>query len=168
MVNYHKHLSKNSLRPSLETTFLFSNVWFRVMLYNKGIMWLILKYSFPTNTPFNSKIMCNGLTSASSMSTSGGDLRPSKENSSPLSSSTIPWRTGGSFSSSTQSNPTRGDCNHDGTNGLRDGRNANAHWGRDVELQRDEGWTRNDVGFFHFSSSNMTFPMQFNVAQLSK
>jgi len=35
--------------------------------------------------------------------------------------------TKGSFSFPTPSNPVKGNCNHDGTNGPRDGRDANAH-----------------------------------------
>jgi len=52
----------------------------------------------------------------------GGDLKPLRVSSSPLSSSAVSWKTPGSFSSSTPSNPTRGNYGHNGTNGLRDGR----------------------------------------------
>ncbi len=107
-----------------------------------------LKYSFPTKTPFKSKITCKGLIFTSFMFTSGGNLKPSRKNLNPLSSSTISWTIGGSFSSLTPSNPARGDCDHDGIDGPKDGRDTNAHGGRDTELRHNEGWIGDDIGFF--------------------
>jgi len=82
------------------------------------------KLFLPTKTPFKSKIMCKGITS---VSTGGKDLKPSRDNSSPISFSIISWKIGRSFSSLAPSNPTRGDYGHNGTNGPRDGKDPNAH-----------------------------------------
>jgi hypothetical protein len=71
--------------------------------------------------------MCKGLTSASSVSIGGRGLKLSRENFNPLSFSTISWRTREFFSFQTPSNLGRGDCGHNGTNGLKDGRDANVH-----------------------------------------
>lgn len=126
------------------------------------------KLFLPTKTPFKSKITCKGITSTSSVSTGGKYLKPSINNSSPISFSIISWRIGRSFSSLAPLNPTRGDYGHNGTNGLEDGKDPNVHWGKDTKPQHNEGWTRDDIGFFRFSSKLTTFPMQFNVIQLSK
>jgi len=85
------------------------------------------KLFLPTKTPCKSKITCKGITSTSPVSIGGRDLKPSRDNSNPISFSTISWRTGRSFSSLAPSNPTRGNYGHNGTNGLRDGKDPNAH-----------------------------------------
>jgi hypothetical protein len=56
------------------------------------------------------------------MSIGGRDLKPLRISSFPLSSSVISWRIPRNVSSLALLNPTRGECDHDGTDGLRDRR----------------------------------------------
>ncbi len=107
MINYFKHLRRNSFKASLGTSLLFSKVGPWAKLNDGGKRWIILKYSFPIITPFKLKITCKGLTFMSSASTGGGDLKLSRVSSFPLSSFAVPWWTLGNASFLTPLNPKR-------------------------------------------------------------
>jgi hypothetical protein len=161
MINYFKHLRKNSFTVSLRTTLLPSKVQLWAKLNGGGNKWLILKYSFPTSTLFKSKITCKGLTFAPVVSTGGGDLKPPKASYGPFSSLTISWRTRGGFSYMAPSNPTKGDYNHNGIDGPSEGRNIGALLIEDVKPHRNDGWTGDGVSLFHLSY-HLTCHLQCN------
>ncbi len=74
------------------------------------------------------------------MSMGKGDMKPPGESCGPLSSLTVSWKTGGSFSSLTDpSNLIKGDYGHNGINGTNEGRDINKLSSEDVEPCHGEG-----------------------------
>ncbi len=151
MVSCSKHLKRNSFRAGMGTIFLPNKVQPQAKLNGGSKRWLILKYSFPTKTPFKLKIMCKGLTFASFAFMRRGDLKSPRTSFFPLSSLVDSWRTQKNVSFPTPLNPTRVKCNHVRTDGLWDGRNTSGKWSGDAKPWRGKGYIGDDIGLFRLS-----------------